>query len=105
MSSMSNRFEQKVIYDENQKLIYYTEKHNQEQTNNRLDNLILNLSLSQIFKNWSLALISILEDLTEKEINNWREFVIILTTKNRIIYLGITLLMIAMAIYIFDITS
>ena len=99
-------FQRKVLTAEKEKLSYYTEKTNKEVSQEKTENLFMNLSLRQILLNLSNAFINILNDLLEPGASKSpKDILNILTKEDRMIYLGLVLLFFAFSMYLIDITS
>jgi len=80
-------------------LDYYTQKAATEQTNKIIAEHFFNLPLKDIFKNLSVAMIDILNDLFAGQ------GLASLFKGDRIIYLGILSLIIGFCLYVIDITG
>lgn len=98
-------FEQRVLEGEQEQLHYYAERSNQKQANDKRDQLLVNLSIKQILSNWSQTFVDILTDLTTGQVTGVRSLLKVLFKDDRMIYVGLTLVMIALSIYLIDITS
>lgn len=98
---MSN-FEKNAIDKENQTLKYYTSKSNIEQTTDAENKQIFNMSLSSIAANISVTIISIINELLDP---NRQGIVQIFFKEDRMVYIGLTILLVSLGLYIIDITS
>lgn len=96
-------YEQHVESNEYHKLRYYTEKANLKREEYTEDNLFINLSLREILGKLSSTFIDILTELTTVKITSIKDIVIIFFTGDRMIYIGLMLLIIAFFIYLLDI--
>lgn len=98
-------FEQRVLKGEEEQLRYYAEKSNQQQQQHTEDQLLLNLSIRQILMNWSQTFVDILTDLATGQATGPRSLIKILVRGDRMIYVGLTLVLIAFSMYLVDITG
>ena len=98
-------YERKVEQDENDKLVYYSEKSNQKNEELEEEKLIINLSIKQILNGMSNTFIEILNELVSGKILNLNQLIVSLFKGGRMIYIGILLVIIAFFIYVVDITS
>jgi hypothetical protein len=96
-------FERKVLEAETQKLSYYTEKANTEAAQQKKENLFIHLSVKEILMNLSRSFVNILNDLMAP--GGTSNIISILTKEDRLIYVGLILLFIALSIYLIDITG
>lgn len=101
-----NEYEVKAMEDQQRRLKYFTDTTNEELQQKYEQDVFINLSLVNLFSKLSLTIISIINELLEinKE-TQFNEFVLIFVKDDRLIYLGILFIMIALAIYLIDITS
>jgi hypothetical protein len=100
-------FERKVLNDEKTKLTYYTEKANIVATQEKTENMFINLSVKQILVNLSNAFVGILNDFMSPPggVLNTATAISILTKEDRLIYVGLLVLFISFSIYLIDITG
>lgn len=99
---MSN-VEQEAISKEHSKLKYFSSKTNSDIVKDTEDNLLINLSLRKIAANISKTIISIINELLDPE--NKRSVVEIFFTGDRMMYLGIVLIILMFSIYIIDVSG
>lgn len=101
-----SNFEQQALDREDKTLKYYTDKANSNQDSDVQHQYILNLSLSEIAANISVTFIAVINDLvnpsTRKDLNGLLN---IFFKENRMIYIGLTILLISFGLYVIDITS
>lgn len=89
----------------NQKLEYYSEIANQEAKQTVDNSLFINLSLAQILHNLSKTLVDIITDFANGKASNYTGFTQTLFTGDRMMYLGLLLLLISFSIYVIDLTG
>ena len=87
-------YEQTAINNENAYLKYYTDKTNSEQQAQTEGELFINLSLRSIVTKISETIISVLNDLLEPKSKGLTEYVMIFFKGDRMIYLGVTIMLI-----------
>jgi hypothetical protein len=99
------QFEVQSMQDEQRRLSYYSDKTNEELNQVQEQELFINLSLVKLFQNLSATIIAIINEILEvNQDTTFEDFILIFVKGNRLVYLGILLIMIALAIYIVDIT-
>lgn len=98
-------FEKQAINNEEQQLKYYTIKANQEVSEHIQHMLLLNMSISEILQRMSQTVIDIINDLTNTDDLNLRNVIIILFKGDRMVYIGLILILIALSFYLIDITK
>jgi uncharacterized membrane protein YgaE (UPF0421/DUF939 family) len=91
-------YQRHVMESEKEKLTYFKQVAEQEQHVEKQDALITNLSLTNIASNLSLTLTDILSDIIERN----GSIADILTRGDRMIYIGLLLVMISFAVYLID---
>ena len=101
----SQSYERLVHKNEEQQLAYYSEKANIEMENNEDGKLFLNMSIRDILKGVSLTFIDVINDLVSGKAKNSKDLIKILFKSDRMIYVGVLIILIAFGIYIVDITS
>jgi hypothetical protein len=94
-------FARSVLINGKNVLNYYTEKSNLEQDKSLEHAVIFNLSLKKIFENLSKTLIGLLDDLLKGHIHTIHDFF----RGDRLLYLGILMVLLAFCVYLIDITS
>ena len=100
------QFELAAMKDEQRRLTFYSDKTNSELNQAQEQELFINLSLVTLFQNLSATLISIMNELLEiNQDTRLDDIILIFVRQNRLVYLGILLVIIALALYIVDITS
>ena len=105
-SEYTTNYQKEAILQEKNHLKYYTEQANAEVVQQQEDNRFINLSIKQILMNLSATLIAILnESLDSKNHRDIGSFITIFFKEDRMIYIGILLLLIAIGFYIVDITK
>jgi hypothetical protein len=99
-------FEFTSMESQRKKLQYFTDKTNEESKQEQDSKIFINLSLVQLLSHMSSTIIDILNDLTNMEHNiAISEIIYIFVQKDRLIYIGILIVIISLMIYILDITS
>lgn len=100
-------YNKNVINRENQKLAQMNDSHNQILKQRSIDETIYNLSIKQIFNNFSNTIIDILNEITLlfNNINNitFNDFINIFIKEDRLIYIGILSILISISLYIINI--
>jgi len=97
-------YEQRVLKGEGEQLRYYAEKSNYNQKEHTEGLLLINMSLKQILMKWSQTFVDILTDLATGHVTGVRSLIDTLVREDRMIYVGLTLVMIAFSMYLVDIT-
>jgi hypothetical protein len=100
----SETFEKKVLSTEKDKITYYTEKARAESTQTYEEQLFINLSIRKIFENISKTFVGIMNEFLTPA-NGKPDYIAILSREDRLIYLGIIILLIGFGIYLVDITN
>ncbi len=90
---------------EGHKLNYYTNRANIQKIEGVDNDLFINRSLKQILHSISKTFIDIINEFLEGEAVSFRSALTILFKGDRMIYLGIVMIIIAFATYIADITN
>lgn len=100
------QFEIQALQDEQRRLTFYTDKTNEEINQVIEQELFINLSVVKLFQNLSATIIAIINEILEvNQDTTFEDFILIFVKGNRLVYLGMLLIMIALAIYIVDITQ
>ena len=100
------QFEMDSMRDELRQLHYYSDKTNEELKQTEEQELFINLSLVSLFKNLSVTIISIINELLEiTEETQLDDIILIFVKYDRLIYIGFIFIIIALSIYIIDVTS
>ena len=103
---MNTQNYERLVHDhEEERLAYYTEKANNQSSDERDKELLLNMSIREILGKISVTFIDIINDLSSGEIKGVRDFLKIIFKKDRMIWIGIIILLVSFGIYIVDITS
>jgi hypothetical protein len=97
----SSNFIHQVVKKGKATLDYYTDEANLLRKEHIREQSILNMSLTQILQKLSVTMIEILDDIIKNRINSISDVV----KGDRIIYIGIFVVLIALCLYIVDITS
>uniref|UniRef100_A0A6C0J4F0 Uncharacterized protein n=1 Tax=viral metagenome TaxID=1070528 RepID=A0A6C0J4F0_9ZZZZ len=84
---------------------YYSEISNKDRSIEEGNHLLLNLSLREILAKWSETFVNIINEITSGNKNDLRSIISIFVKGDRMIYVGLTLIMIAFSIYLIDITG
>lgn len=99
-------YELKSIQSQREKLKYFTDTTNDEVVKQHEHELFTNLSLSSIFTKFSTVIISIINQLLAIDKNtSASDIVYIFIRDDRLIYIGLLLMIIALCIYLVDITQ
>ena len=101
----SQRYERMVHKHEEDQLAYYTEKANVEKNIEEDKKLFLNMSIRDILKQMSITFVDIITDLTSGKATNLRDILKILFKEDRMVFIGVLILLISFGIYIVDITN
>ena len=94
----STLFKRNVIKKGKERIDFFTQRDNQDKIIKGRDKQIFNLSLKEILENLSQTVIDLLTDIISGNIHSIGD----LFKGDRILYLGILLFFVAMAIYIID---
>jgi hypothetical protein len=89
----------------NQKLEYYSQLANQEAAQAVDQNLFIHLSLAQILQNLSKTLVEIITDLANGQASSYTGLMQTLFSGDRMLYLGLLVILIAFSIYVIDLSS
>ncbi len=99
-------FETKNLEHQYRKLQYFTDRANEELEQKQEHEVFINLSLIQIFRKLSSTIISIINELlTLNQKSSLEDFIYIFIRDDRLIYIGILLIIIGLCFYLIDITS
>jgi hypothetical protein len=100
------QYEIDSMKEEHRRLSYYSDKTNEELITAQDQELFINLSIVSLFQNLSKTIISIINELLEiNQDTRLNDIILIFVKGDRLIYLGILLVMIAIAIFIIEITG
>ena len=103
---MTTVYEKNAIVEEEKFLKYNSIKADNDNVNDTENELLINLSLSTIWKNLYNTIIDILNDLTDLTDNKYiNSLVYIFFKQDRMIYLDILVILISIFIYMIDIGS
>lgn len=99
------QFEIDSLREEQRRLNYFTDKTNEERKQVQEQELFINLSLISIFRNLSATIISIINELLEvTQDSRLNDIVLIFVKGDRLVYIGLLILIIALSLYIIDIS-
>lgn len=99
-------FEVKSLEEQRKHLKYFSDKTNEDLNQQQEQHIFTNLSISQIFINLSNTIISIINELTNiTKDTSLDDLVYIFIKDDRLIYLGILAIIIALGLYLLDITN
>jgi hypothetical protein len=101
----SKGYQRAVEKNENDRLTYYSKRSNMDRGVHETEKLFVNMSLIQIIRGVSQTLIGIINEIVSGEIRSANQLLVTLFRADRMMYIGILLVMVAFAIYIVDITS
>ena len=100
------QYEIDSMREEQRRLHYYSDKTNEELMQTQEQELFFNLSLVSLFRNLSLTIILIINELLEiTEETRLNDIILIFVKNDRMIYIGFLFIIIALSIYIVDITG
>lgn len=104
MAGYDAHFERMVEKGEKDKLVYYTDHSNSVSARETEDQLLINLSISEILHNMSKTFVDILSDLTKTGGKNRgiSDIVMIFFQGDRMIYVGLLVVLIAFMMYLVD---
>ena len=99
-------FELKSIGEQQRRLQYYTDQSNEESRQQQEGEVIINLSVVQILQKLSTTILNIINELLSIRKNaQLSDLVYIFIKEDRLIYVGILLMIIALGVYLIDITT
>lgn len=99
-------FEMKSMEEQQRKLNYFSDTTNTEINQQQEEELFINLSLSNLFSKMSSTIIVIINELIKiNSKTTFNEILYIFIKNDRLVYIGILLVIIAFAIYLVDITG
>jgi hypothetical protein len=99
-------FEIKSAEDQQRKLKYFTDTTNEEIDAAQEKEVFVNLSLSNIFSKLSSTIITIINELLEiNKDTQFSDIIYIFVRDDRLIYLGILFMIIAICVYLVDIAE
>lgn len=100
------QYEVDAMREEQRRLTYYSDKTNEELYETQDQELFINLSLVSLFRNLSTTIIAIINELLEiNENTQFNDIVLIFVKRDRLIYLGMLAIIIALSIYVIQITQ
>lgn len=101
-----NKFEVKAMEDQQRRLKYFSDKTNEELQEKQEKELFINLSLITLFSKLSSTIIAIINELLViNQDTRFSDVVYIFVKEDRLIYLGMLLIIISIAVYLIDITQ
>lgn len=104
--SQLTEFETKAMEEQQRRLKFFTDKTNEELQQKQEEELFINLSLVQLFSKMSSTIITIINELLEiNQETRFNDILYIFVKENRLIYIGMLFVIIALAIYLIDVTS
>jgi hypothetical protein len=99
-------FEVRSMEEQQRRLRFFTDTTNEEKQQEQERQLFINLSLVSLFNNLSSTIISIINELVaitkETQLN---DIIYIFIKDDRLVYIGLLFVIIAIAIYLIDVTS
>jgi beta-glucosidase/6-phospho-beta-glucosidase/beta-galactosidase len=98
--SKLTHYEEETSQIQNKKLKFYTNAHNTE-TEQTSDQTFVNLSLVQLFQNMASTIIDIMNDLLKNTLS-LNEILHVFIQGDRLIYIGVLMLIISFCIYIVE---
>jgi hypothetical protein len=101
-----SQFEVDSMKQDQRRLTYFSDEANIQNEQKQEDELFINLSLVTLCRNLSATIIAMINDLLAINQNTRLNDIILIFVKgDRLVYLGILMVMIALSIYIVDITT
>lgn len=101
-----NDYEIKALEDQQRKLTYFTDTTNSERQIKQEKEIFVNLSLVDLFSKLSTTIIAIINELLGiTKDTQFNDILYIFVKEDRLIYIGLLLMIIALCIYLIDITS
>lgn len=99
-------FELNAMREQQRRLNYFTDQTAEEQRQTQEEELFINQSLVTIFRKLSSTIIAIINELLEitKE-TQFNDILLIFIKEDRLVYIGILILIISLAIYLIDLTG
>ncbi len=92
--------------EEQRRLHYFSDESNKELMQIQDNSLFINLSLVDLFKNLSLTIILIINELLEiTQETSLNDIILIFIKHDRLVYIGFIFIIIAFSIYVVDITN
>lgn len=99
-------YEIKSMEEQQRRLQYFTETTNNERQQAQESEVFINLSLVNLFRNLSTTIIAIINELLAiTKDTQFTDIIYIFIKDDRLVYLGLLLIMIALSIYLIDIAS
>lgn len=98
-------YQRKVEQHEKDQLTYYTDRANAKKEQEESSKLFVNLSVKQIIQGLSSTIIDIVNDLVSGEVQTFKGLIAVFFYGDRMIYLGVLLVLLSFTIYLIDITS
>ena len=103
--SQLTQFEIDSIREEQRRLNYFTDKSNEEIKQGVEHKVFLNLSVVELFQRFATIMIAIMDELIKIDSQTtMSDFVLIFIKEDRLIYVGLLFIMIAISIYFLDLT-
>ena len=98
--------ETQAMEDQQRKLKYFSDTTNEEREQQQEHEVFLNLSLVELFRNLSATIIVIINEVLEiTKKTTLSDIIYIFIKGDRLVYLGMLMIMIALAMYLIDITG
>jgi hypothetical protein len=99
-------FELKSMEEQQRRLKYFTDTTNEEQSQTQEREVFINLSLVELFQHLSTTIIVIINELLSMTAETtFSDLVYIFIRGDRLIYLGLLTILIAVGVYLVDVTS
>ena len=106
VSKQLTQYEIDTLSTEQRRLKYFSDKTNDENNEKTQKETFINLSIVEIFRRLSQVIIAIINDLIIVNKNTPKsEIILIFTKQDRLIYIGLLILIICLSMYIVDITN
>jgi hypothetical protein len=102
MDKSNESYIKRVISEEDRKLTYFTERDRNRPEDDRL---FINLSIKEVLHGMSIAFINIINDIVSGQQASMSDYIMAFFKGDRMIYVGLLLILVAFSIYIIDITS
>ena len=101
-----NDYEIKALEEQQRKLTYFTDTTNRERQIKQEKEVFVNLSLVDLFSKLSSTIIAIINELLGiTKDTKFNDILYIFVKEDRLIYIGLLLMLIALCVYLIDITG
>lgn len=99
-------YEIRSMEEQQRRLKYFTDTTNEELQQKQEQQLFINLSLVDLLSNMSKTIITIINELIDiNQDTTWNDVILIFIKNDRLVYIGILLIIVSLCIYLIDITN